>query len=180
MTDKFHDYILGSKVTVVTDNTPLCYILKKARLDATSHRWLAALSLYDFDLKYKRGPTHVDADGLPRRPQAPPEEDEEYKESLGKMKFLLDRAQRFENQITISQPAINASMTAKGVKSSVVSLNHGLTGPHRLPDPPLTSQDQQDVIPAAEAVIKDPLAIPDDILNPDPSGRSSTLQAVTD
>ena len=180
MTDKFHDYILGSKVTVVTNNNPLCYILKNAKLDATSHRWLAALSVYDFDLKYKRGPTHVDADGLSRRPQAPPEEDEEYKESLGKMKFLLDRAQRFENQITISQPAINAIMTAKGVKSSVVSLNHGLTEPHRLPDPPLTSQDQQDVIPAAEAVIKDPLAIPDDILNPDPSGRSSTQQAVSE
>ena len=180
MTDKFHDYILGSKVTVVTDNNPLCYILKNAKLDATSHRWLAALSVYDFDLKYKRGPTHVDADGLSRRPQAPPEEDEEYKESLGKMKFLLDRAQRFENQITISQPAINAIMTAKGVKSSVVSLSHGLTEPHRLPDPPLTSQDQQDVIPAAEAVIKDPLAIPDDILNPDPSGRSSTQQAVSE
>ena len=47
MTDKFHDYILGSKVTVVTDNNPLCYILKNAKLDATSHRWLAALSVYD-------------------------------------------------------------------------------------------------------------------------------------
>ena len=87
MTNKFHDYILGSKVTVVTDNNPLCYI---AMLDATSHRWLAALSLYDFDLKYKWVPTHVDADGLSRQPQAPPEEDEEYKESLGKMKVLLD------------------------------------------------------------------------------------------
>ena len=36
MTDKFHDYIVGSKVTVVTDNNPLCYILKNAKLDATS------------------------------------------------------------------------------------------------------------------------------------------------
>ena len=28
MTDKFYDYILGSKVMVVTDNNPLCYIRK--------------------------------------------------------------------------------------------------------------------------------------------------------
>ena len=63
------------------------------------------------------------------------------------MKVLLDQAQRFENQITISQPAINAIITAKGVTPSVVSLDHGLIGPHQLPDLPRTSQDQQDVLP---------------------------------
>ena len=57
-------------------------------------------------------------------------------------------------------------------------LNHGLTRPHQLPDLPPTSQDQQDVLLAAEAVIKDPLVIPDDILNLDPSGRSTTQQTV--
>ena len=73
MTEKFKDYLLGCKVTVVTDNNPLCYILKNAKLDATSHRWLASLSVFDFDLKYKKGCLHQDADGLSRRRQPPPE-----------------------------------------------------------------------------------------------------------
>ncbi|KAL8567370.1 hypothetical protein ACOMHN_001758 [Nucella lapillus] len=34
MSDKFSDYLLGSTVTVVTDNNPLCYILKNAKIHA--------------------------------------------------------------------------------------------------------------------------------------------------
>ena len=73
VTDKFHDYLYGSNFTVVTDNNPLMYVLSTAKLDATGYRWLAALSVYDFDLKYKRGVTHLDADGLSRRPHDSPE-----------------------------------------------------------------------------------------------------------
>ena len=51
MCDNYRDYLLGTKVTVVVDNNPLCYILKNAKLDATSHRWLSALSIFDFDLR---------------------------------------------------------------------------------------------------------------------------------
>ena len=48
VSDKFHDYLYGSKFTVRTDNNPLRYVLTTAKLDATGHRWLAALSSYDF------------------------------------------------------------------------------------------------------------------------------------
>ena len=51
--DKFHDYMYGSKFTVVTDNNPLTYVLTTAKLDATGHRWLAALSGYNFSLVYR-------------------------------------------------------------------------------------------------------------------------------
>lgn len=68
MTEKFSDYLLGTRVTVVTDNNPLCYVLKNAKLDATGHRWLSSLSLYDFQLRYKKGSLHTDADLLSRRP----------------------------------------------------------------------------------------------------------------
>ena len=44
ITDKFHDYLYGAKFDVFTDNNPLTYILSTARLDATGHRWVAALS----------------------------------------------------------------------------------------------------------------------------------------
>ena len=71
VTDKFHDYLYGGKFTVVTDNNPLTYVMMSAKLDATGYRWLAALSVYDFDLKYRRGLDHSDADGLSRRSHGP-------------------------------------------------------------------------------------------------------------
>ena len=41
---------------------------KKKKLDVTGHRWLAALSTYNFTLKNKSGKINNNADGLPRRP----------------------------------------------------------------------------------------------------------------
>ena len=64
--DKFHDYLYGSKFEVRTDNNPLTYILTTAKLDATGHRWLAALSSFDFTLVYKPGRMNNDADALSR------------------------------------------------------------------------------------------------------------------
>lgn len=68
VTEKFHDYLYGSSFTVVTDSNPLTYVLSTARLDATSYRWLAALSTYNFKLLYRAGKQNNDADGLSRRP----------------------------------------------------------------------------------------------------------------
>ena len=69
VTDKFHDFLYGKHFEVSTDNNPLTYVLTSAKLDATGHRWLAALGSYDFSLKYKSGKSNGDADGLSRRPQ---------------------------------------------------------------------------------------------------------------
>ncbi|KAL4007883.1 hypothetical protein ACER0C_001735 [Sarotherodon galilaeus] len=66
--DKLHDYLYGTKFEVRTDNNPLTYVLTSAKLDATGHRWLAALSTYDFSLKYRSGVQNIDADALSRRP----------------------------------------------------------------------------------------------------------------
>ena len=49
-----------------TDNNPLTYILTSAKLDATGHRWVAALALYDFKLYYKAGRLNQAADALSR------------------------------------------------------------------------------------------------------------------
>ncbi|XP_076830977.1 uncharacterized protein LOC143476602 [Brachyhypopomus gauderio] len=64
--DKFHDYLYGAKFTVRTDNNPLTYVLTTAKLNATGHRWLAALATYDFDIKYRPGKSNIDADLLSR------------------------------------------------------------------------------------------------------------------
>ncbi|KAI7814030.1 hypothetical protein IRJ41_006648 [Triplophysa rosa] len=66
--DKFHDYLYGVKFVVRTDNNPLTYVLTTAKLNATGHRWLAALATYDFSLQYKPGRHNVDADVLSRYP----------------------------------------------------------------------------------------------------------------
>ena len=171
MVDKFHDYLIGAKVTVVTDNNPLCYVLKGARLDATSHRWLAALSLYDFDLRYKRGPTHTDADGLSRRPQPEPEDDPEYQDILQKTQFILERAKQFD--ATISKEAVTALMTAKGVSLPVPCMKHEVYKSGRAEKKAKVwaeqgnpSKDSSGFIPAVEQLAKTPELIPDDVLTP--------------
>lgn len=68
ITQKFHDYLYGAEFLVYTDHNPLTYLLTTAKLDATGHRWLSALSNYNFRIKYKPGKTNVDADTLSRLP----------------------------------------------------------------------------------------------------------------
>lgn len=75
VTEKFHDYLYGNTFTVITNNNPLRYILTTAKLDATSYRWLAAVSTFLFDIKYRAGKQNQDADGLSRRPHGEPIDD---------------------------------------------------------------------------------------------------------
>ena len=53
VTEKCHDFLYGNTFTVRTDNNPLTYVLKSAKLDAAGHRWVAALSNYKFDIIYR-------------------------------------------------------------------------------------------------------------------------------
>ena len=66
--DKFKDYLYGQRFTVLTDNNPVTYVLTTAKLDATGHRWLVALSTFNFDIKYRPGKNNADADALSRLP----------------------------------------------------------------------------------------------------------------
>ena len=68
ITEKFQDYLYGKTFTVITDNNPLTYVLSTAKLDATGHRWVAALSAFDFDIFYRPGRNNSDADALSRLP----------------------------------------------------------------------------------------------------------------
>jgi transposase InsO family protein len=67
VTEKFRDHLYGREFTVKTDNNPLSYVLSTAKLDATGHRWLAALASYNFRVLYRPGRSNADADGLSRR-----------------------------------------------------------------------------------------------------------------
>uniref|UniRef100_A0A3P8RU93 Gypsy retrotransposon integrase-like protein 1 n=1 Tax=Amphiprion percula TaxID=161767 RepID=A0A3P8RU93_AMPPE len=75
VTEKFSDYLYGNHFTVVTDSNLLTYILTSAKLDATSYRWLAALSTFTFKLLYRPGKQNADADGLSHKPHGAPVDD---------------------------------------------------------------------------------------------------------
>jgi transposase InsO family protein len=77
VTDKFSDYLYGQRFSVFTDNNPLTYVLTSAKLDATGHRWLSALSAYDFDISYRPGKSNSDADALSRLPTLEDEDSED-------------------------------------------------------------------------------------------------------
>lgn len=68
VSEKFNDYLYGRKFTVFTDNNPLTYVLTSAKLDATGHRWLAALSSFNFDIVNRPAKSNADADSLSRHP----------------------------------------------------------------------------------------------------------------
>ena len=67
ITEKFRDYLLGSRFVVYTDNNPLAH-LQNAKLGATEQRWVAQLAPFDMEVKFRSGRTNKCADALSRRP----------------------------------------------------------------------------------------------------------------
>ena len=68
VTEKFRDYLLGSKFTVYTDNNPLAYI-QTSKLGASQILWLSKLSLFDFNIIYGSGKSNQAADALSQHPE---------------------------------------------------------------------------------------------------------------
>ncbi len=68
MSEKFKDYLWGAKVLVITDNNPLVH-LRTAKLGAVEQRWVAQLANYDYQLQYRPGREHTNADVLSRLPE---------------------------------------------------------------------------------------------------------------
>ena len=66
VTEKFHDYLYGNCFSVITNNNPLTYVLRNAKLDATGHRWVAQLANYNFTVSYGPGSSNHVADALSR------------------------------------------------------------------------------------------------------------------
>lgn len=68
ITERFRDYLFHAPhFTVYSDNNPLTYVMKSAKLNAAGHRWVAELADYRFTLKYRPGAANRDADFLSRR-----------------------------------------------------------------------------------------------------------------
>ena len=65
--EQFRDYLYyASSLRVYTDNNPLTYILTSAKHNATGLRWIDELADFNFDIRYRPGMTHEDADAFSR------------------------------------------------------------------------------------------------------------------
>ncbi|KAK7883989.1 hypothetical protein WMY93_027112 [Mugilogobius chulae] len=116
--EKFMDYLYGAQFTVVTDSKLLTYLLTSAKLDATSYRWLSALSTFNFKLIYRTGKQNADADGLSRRPHGELSDDFiSRKEKKGLLKFALHHLQDPE-YACIDQHTIRAISERHQIHSS--------------------------------------------------------------
>ena len=68
VTEKFSDYLLGSKFTVYTDNNPLAYI-QTSKLGVSQIRLLSKLALFDFNIIYRSGKSNQATDALSWHPE---------------------------------------------------------------------------------------------------------------
>ncbi|KAL0151937.1 hypothetical protein M9458_052744 [Cirrhinus mrigala] len=64
--EKFSGCLLGSWFEVITDNNPLCH-LQTAKLGVIEQRWVAQLSVFNFEVKYRPGKSNAAADALSRQ-----------------------------------------------------------------------------------------------------------------
>ena len=63
MCEKFKDYLIGSKFTMLTNTNPLTY-MHMSCLGAAQICWLSDLALFDFEIKYRAGKSNQVADAL--------------------------------------------------------------------------------------------------------------------
>ncbi|XP_077277424.1 uncharacterized protein LOC143905721 isoform X1 [Temnothorax americanus] len=64
----FRHYLYGRKFLVRTDHVSLRWLMSFRNLEGQLARWLERLQQYDFDVYYRSGKAHGNADGLSRRP----------------------------------------------------------------------------------------------------------------
>ena len=64
----FRHYLLGKKFLIRTDHSSLRWVTKCKTPEGQLARWLEVLSQYQFDIEYRPGRFHGNADGLSRRP----------------------------------------------------------------------------------------------------------------
>ncbi|KAK7933739.1 hypothetical protein WMY93_004635 [Mugilogobius chulae] len=115
--------------------------------DAASHRWLAALSTYDFKLQYRAGRQNQDADALSRRPHQQPSDVHGQKEWDMR---LLRASSPDDHPETYTALVESLSMSVAAIPDSYASESH-----HGLPVVPSLSHDELREKQRADANLRD-------------------------
>ena len=76
VTEKFCDYLLGSKCHIYMDNSPLAYV-RESKLGASQIQWLSELALFNFTIHYQTGRSNKATDVLSRHPHTKEEIEKE-------------------------------------------------------------------------------------------------------
>uniref|UniRef100_A0A3B1IZP3 Gypsy retrotransposon integrase-like protein 1 n=1 Tax=Astyanax mexicanus TaxID=7994 RepID=A0A3B1IZP3_ASTMX len=147
VTEKFSDYLYGNTFTVITDSNPLTYILTSAKLDATSYRWLSALSTFSFTLRYRPGKQNLDADALSRRPHDHTIDDPiSQKEEDRIRQFTLKHLPELADNTKLDTEVVHAICEARLVRQSSNKSSEGSR------------------IPFVESLASNPDCLPDDFV----------------
>ena len=88
-----------------TDNNPLTYVFKTAKLDATAQRWVAQLEPYDFIVKYKPGVNNTVADALRRKYDT-----EEYDNTQQVKDWASKHSEGFEEEAQVAATPIQNTL----------------------------------------------------------------------
>jgi hypothetical protein len=122
ITEKYKDYLMGSKFTVYTDNNPLCH-LNTAKLGAVEQRWVAQLAMYNFEVKYKPVKKHTNVDALSRKTE---QDIEEVQEILTRVAKTTPIPEEVLNQSS-SESGIPVHLQEAGCVGSVIDSLPNLT-----------------------------------------------------
>ncbi|GFV29249.1 retrovirus-related Pol polyprotein from transposon 412 [Trichonephila clavipes] len=66
--EHFHHYIYGQKFLLRTDHASLNWLMNFRNTEGQVARWIQRLNEYYFDIRYRKGSSHGNADALSRRP----------------------------------------------------------------------------------------------------------------
>jgi RNase H-like domain found in reverse transcriptase/Reverse transcriptase (RNA-dependent DNA polymerase)/Integrase zinc binding domain/Integrase core domain/gag-polyprotein putative aspartyl protease len=66
--EQFHKYLYGQEFLIRTDHASLKWLLQFKNLEGQLARWMVRLQEYNFQIEHRSGRTHLNADGLSRRP----------------------------------------------------------------------------------------------------------------
>src|SRR5260370_38207322 len=65
---EWRHYLLGNRITIITDHRSLQYLTTQDKLSARQTRWSEFLQQFDYEIKHRPGKENDVADGLPCRP----------------------------------------------------------------------------------------------------------------